>query len=118
MKVTVERHAEERHGFYLYFQDIDGREWVLDCDKNGVPQRTDYPFYERFRNHPEDFVVAEEFHSYTTANIIPAEGDCICGQHIILEPDCFGAVQCECCGRWYNAQGQRLNPPEMWLEDF
>ena len=68
--------------------------------------------------HPERFMAFRKLVKHQNCYMRPAEGDCSCGTHVILENQYMGACQCPGCGLWYGVHGQRLLPPSLWTDEI
>lgn len=103
--------------------DIDsGGGFSFPCDENGNVDEDLNPDaktnLEYCLTHPEKFVnycVIRKNERYYTE---PATGTCSCGKDIVLNPYYMGACDCPYCGKWYNAWGQELLPPEQWGKEW
>ena len=103
--------------YELLFDYGDGSGFGFPCDANGklkeMPEAA-MANYKRCMEHPEKFARAGVVvdHSYivkTRYGICPH-----CGRRVNLEGSGYmGAFDCE-CGKWYNAFGQELLPPDQW----
>lgn len=118
MEIIKDRHQVfVRKPFVAFFTELGcGYTFDLDDQRNPILNTPDAKkSYDYCMAHPEKFpaawnVTMYEKYSWTE----PAIGRCDCGQEFPLEAIHFGACQCPKCGRWYNAFGQALLPPEEW----
>jgi len=46
----------------------------------------------------------------------PAVGRCPCGTDVVLDGSYMGVSQCDCCGKWYDMNGNLMKSPEYWEE--
>ena len=127
IKILKGREAKESKDFSLLFErkseegEVAGCDFAFPCDFSGDvylwhADRALRDNYQFCLNNPHLFhspYVQVNTHHWTE----PAIGECICGTHIILSGEYYGATQCPTCGRWYNIYGQSLKPPKQWEND-
>ena len=108
--------------YRIDFTDEHGSGCSFPCDERG---NIDFDGmnpaalknYKNCMAHPELYQEFNEFKVYTN-RYVEKTGTCDCGHEMEVYDQYQGACQCPECGRWYNLFGQRLNPPEMWEEDY
>lgn len=115
------------------YEDTIEREVVFDdgvyngfgfpCDEYGIPLPECPPAaiknYYWCLNHPKSFVRYNKIIEIKRKTYNPAHGTCSCGEEIYIDGNgYYGAWECPACGKWYNAFGQELLPPERWEEDM
>lgn len=95
------------------------------CDENGVVDVDSLApegkkNYEHALAHPELYPYKfNKFEKIVTSYREPASGVCHCGERVYFEGRGYmGGFECPNCGRWYNAFGQELLPPNQWEEDY
>lgn len=118
------RQPVEKISYDLVFEyDDSGAGFAFPCDRFGqiltdqiTPQALEN--YHKCMANPERFQYSNKIRKRTSRYTEPGEGDCICGQHVILEDHYMGACKCPGCDRWYNLFGQNLIPPEHWEEGY
>lgn len=96
---------------YKNGRNFDDGGFVFPANADGTPRLEEMApaakaNYDRLVENGALLELEEITYAYTR----PAEGVCGCGEYICLEGD----TQCQKCGQWYNAFGQRLVPPSQW----
>jgi hypothetical protein len=89
----------------------------FDIDESGnfVNPEHEKSFADALDNPDMDYLGIET----TTSHFIdPAVGQCGCGETVYLTDSWHGTTECPKCGRWYNAAGQELIPPQYWEENI
>lgn len=116
----ISRHREYDEISELQFFSKPNCGFAFPCDSQGniyweqmsCDARTNYEYAIA---HPEKFPFAyNEVYTWENSYTEPAQGDCLCGEHIYLYDEYLGACSCPNCGQWYNLFGQELNDPATW----
>lgn len=98
---------------FFYKKDRGNSGFAFPCDENGniLEMGKDAMVnYETFLRNPEEFRIFNELTKVVRKYREPDYGTCYCGNRIYLGRD----QQCSKCGKWYNAFGQELLPPDEW----
>ncbi len=114
---TIVEHSVE------FEYDELGSGFTFPCKPGGEVNVVDLPpeAQENYRDcmaHPERFAIWNQYKRRERQYMEPATGDCVCGEHVVLESQYLGCCQCSKCGRWYNIYGQSMLPPDQWAEDY
>lgn len=121
IKNYIPSRREIHREYQIEYLRKDTSGFGFPCDSTGMLLPFENPYieknYEWCKEHEDEFEVKGEFRVFKWNYTVPAEGDCICGEHIQLWDQYHGACDCPKCGRWYNLFGQSLINPEYWEED-
>ena len=108
--------------YRLEFDTDNSGGFSFPCDENGiVVSDLNKDAKENLKHclaHPEEFVAYNKVRRHEYSYTEPAKGTCSCGAEIDLSPTYMGACECSNCGKWYNAWGQELLPPDRWGEEW
>ena len=115
-------HTEHEVYYTMDFMRDRDNGFTFPCDRNGIINYDELPFpakenLEFCLKYPDAFGYFTGVQKHDQVVRYPAEGDCICGNHVILYDRYYGACPCEKCDRWYNLFGQELLPPDEWEQD-
>ena len=115
----------EEVSYELCFMHDKNSGYGFPCDENGNLNREQMTLkaienYEFALAHQEEYpYMHNKVEKVVKTYRKPPSGVCSCGIRIhMFGKGYMGAYQCPTCGKWYNAFGQELLPPEMWEEDY
>ena len=122
MRIIRQRHEIIDMKYAIEFANVDGSGYSFPATANGrvleeLMSDEALSCYYYCLSHQELFEEPAYFTCREYKHIIPAIGECICGNEMELTDDYMGACQCSKCGRWYNLFGQKLLSPDHWKKN-
>lgn len=115
LKNLVERRWVEHVEYMLVFDDGHGNGYAFPCDADGNLEELDgegLKNLEYCKANPQSFARNGKVERYRQRYVVYAQGDCPCGETVILRNQYGAACECPRCGRWYNMRGDEISSPE------